>query len=106
MCFFLTLLAQQLALETIRSEYANAQLECNAADERGKVLAAEVILLEDKVPFYLLDCFLCISYLILQIDLPSKEDTMVDAVWENELFWVCDAPVVHNNQIYRGKKFK
>ncbi|VAH83434.1 unnamed protein product [Triticum turgidum subsp. durum] len=38
----------QLALETIRSEYANAQLECNAADERGKVLAAEVILLEDK----------------------------------------------------------
>ncbi|KAM3334700.1 hypothetical protein ACQJBY_029247 [Aegilops geniculata] len=40
--------AQLLALETIRSEYANAQLECNAADERGKVLAAEVILLEDK----------------------------------------------------------
>uniref|UniRef100_A0ACD5XGP5 Uncharacterized protein n=1 Tax=Avena sativa TaxID=4498 RepID=A0ACD5XGP5_AVESA len=40
--------AQLLALESIRTEYANAQLECNAADERGKVLAAEVILLEDK----------------------------------------------------------
>ncbi|KQK11146.1 protein BLISTER isoform X1 [Brachypodium distachyon] len=40
--------AQLLALESIRTEYGNAQLECNAADERGKVLAAEVILLEDK----------------------------------------------------------
>uniref|UniRef100_A0A804QXI5 Uncharacterized protein n=2 Tax=Zea mays TaxID=4577 RepID=A0A804QXI5_MAIZE len=40
--------AQLLALESIRTEYANAQLECSAADERAKVLAAEVILLEDK----------------------------------------------------------
>uniref|UniRef100_A0A0D9V9D3 Uncharacterized protein n=1 Tax=Leersia perrieri TaxID=77586 RepID=A0A0D9V9D3_9ORYZ len=40
--------AQLLALESVRTEYANAQLECNAADERGKILAAEVILLEDK----------------------------------------------------------
>ncbi|CAM0884280.1 unnamed protein product [Alopecurus aequalis] len=40
--------AQLLALESLRTEYDNAQLECNAADERGKVLAAEVILLEDK----------------------------------------------------------
>ncbi|KAF0916458.1 hypothetical protein E2562_007542 [Oryza meyeriana var. granulata] len=40
--------AQLLALESVRMEYANAQLECNAADERAKVLAAEVILLEDK----------------------------------------------------------
>ncbi|XP_066313147.1 protein BLISTER-like [Miscanthus floridulus] len=40
--------AQLLALESVRTEYANAQLECNAADERAKVLAAEVILLEDK----------------------------------------------------------
>ncbi|RLN05258.1 uncharacterized protein C2845_PM13G16900 [Panicum miliaceum] len=39
---------QQLALESVRTEYANAQLECSAADERAKVLAAEVILLEDK----------------------------------------------------------
>lgn len=30
-------------------EYANAQLECNAADERAKILAAEVIGLEEKV---------------------------------------------------------
>ncbi|XP_039850453.1 protein BLISTER-like isoform X2 [Panicum virgatum] len=40
--------AQLLALESVRTEYANAQLECSAADERAKVLAAEVILLEDK----------------------------------------------------------
>lgn len=36
----LTLFIQQLALESVRTEYANAQLECNAADERAKVLAA------------------------------------------------------------------
>ncbi|XP_062229376.1 protein BLISTER-like [Phragmites australis] len=40
--------AQLLALESVKTEYANAQLECSAADERAKVLAAEVILLEDK----------------------------------------------------------
>ncbi|KAL5220141.1 hypothetical protein ABZP36_024854 [Zizania latifolia] len=40
--------AQLLALESVRMEYDNAQLECSAADERAKVLAAEVILLEDK----------------------------------------------------------
>ncbi|XP_057428574.1 protein BLISTER isoform X2 [Lotus japonicus] len=34
--------------ESIRSEYANAQLECNAADERAKLLASEVIGLEEK----------------------------------------------------------
>ena len=49
----LTLFIQQLALESVRTEYANAQLECSAADERAKVLAAEVILLEDKVISYL-----------------------------------------------------
>ena len=53
----LTLFIQQLALESVRTEYANAQLECNAADERAKVLAAEVILLEDKVLYYLLTYF-------------------------------------------------
>ena len=53
----LTLFIQQLALESVRTEYANAQLECNAADERAKVLAAEVILLEDKVLYYLLAYF-------------------------------------------------
>jgi hypothetical protein len=50
----LILFVQQLALDSIRTEYANAQLECSAADERAKVLAAEVILLEDKVLYYLL----------------------------------------------------
>lgn len=40
--------AQLLALESLRSEYMNAQLECNAADERAKILASEVIGLEEK----------------------------------------------------------
>ncbi|KAF3514681.1 hypothetical protein F2Q69_00004222, partial [Brassica cretica] len=40
---------QQVELESFRIEYANAQLECNAADERSQILAAEVISLEDKV---------------------------------------------------------
>lgn len=53
----LILFVKQLALESIRTEYANAQLECSAADERAKVLAAEVILLEDKVLYYLLAYF-------------------------------------------------
>lgn len=30
-------------------EYANVNLECNAADERAKLLASEVIGLEEKV---------------------------------------------------------
>lgn len=40
---------EQIELESIRSEYTNAQLECNAADERAKLLASEVIGLEEKV---------------------------------------------------------
>ncbi|KAK6914204.1 hypothetical protein RJ641_021525, partial [Dillenia turbinata] len=40
--------AQLLELEALRIEYANAQLECNAADERAKLLASEVIGLEEK----------------------------------------------------------
>ncbi|XP_021757023.1 protein BLISTER-like [Chenopodium quinoa] len=35
-------------LEAIKSEYVNAQLECDAADERAKLLASEVISLEEK----------------------------------------------------------
>ncbi|KAL6581958.1 hypothetical protein OROMI_005972 [Orobanche minor] len=35
-------------LEAVKIENANAQLECNAADERAKLLAAEVIGLEEK----------------------------------------------------------
>ncbi|KAK4266260.1 hypothetical protein QN277_027210 [Acacia crassicarpa] len=37
-----------IELESVRNEYTNAQLECNAADERAKLLASEVIGLEDK----------------------------------------------------------
>ncbi|KAL8479764.1 hypothetical protein ACS0TY_026630 [Phlomoides rotata] len=40
--------AQMAELEAVRVEYANAQLECNAADERAKLLASEVIGLEEK----------------------------------------------------------
>ncbi|KAL2506514.1 blister [Abeliophyllum distichum] len=40
--------AQLKELETVKIEYANAQLECNAADERAKLLASEVIGLEEK----------------------------------------------------------
>jgi len=36
-------------LEAVKMEYANVQFECNAADERAKVLASEVIGLEEKV---------------------------------------------------------
>ncbi|XP_006340904.1 uncharacterized protein [Solanum tuberosum] len=35
-------------LEAVKMEYANVQLECNAADERAKLLASEVIGLEEK----------------------------------------------------------
>ncbi|CAN6907151.1 unnamed protein product [Brassica oleracea] len=40
--------AQMGELESVRNEYANAQLECNAADVRSQILASEVISLEDK----------------------------------------------------------
>ncbi|KAF7151865.1 hypothetical protein RHSIM_Rhsim02G0049400 [Rhododendron simsii] len=40
--------AQLLELDSLKMEYANAQLECNAADERAKLLASEVIGLEEK----------------------------------------------------------
>ncbi|CAN0875713.1 Protein BLISTER [Linum grandiflorum] len=40
--------AHMVELESMRVEYANAQLECNAADERSKLLASEVIGLEEK----------------------------------------------------------
>lgn len=33
----------------MRIEYGNAQLECSASDERAKLLASEVIGLEEKV---------------------------------------------------------
>lgn len=55
-CFFFYFLAyissiycQQAELESLKGEYANAQLECSAADERAKLLASEVIGLEEKV---------------------------------------------------------
>ncbi|XP_019449994.1 PREDICTED: spindle pole body protein pcp1-like isoform X1 [Lupinus angustifolius] len=40
--------AQLVELESVRNLYTNAQLECNAADERAKLLASEVIGLEEK----------------------------------------------------------
>nr|KJB18937.1 hypothetical protein B456_003G076100 [Gossypium raimondii] len=36
-------------LESFKMEYANARLECNAADELANILASEVIGLEEKV---------------------------------------------------------
>ncbi|CAK9184258.1 unnamed protein product [Ilex paraguariensis] len=41
--------AHLVELESMKIEYANAQLECNAADERAKLLASEVIGLEEKM---------------------------------------------------------
>ncbi|PON36106.1 BLISTER [Parasponia andersonii] len=40
--------AQLVELEAVRNAYTNVQLECNAADERAKLLASEVISLEEK----------------------------------------------------------
>ncbi|XP_042513767.1 protein BLISTER-like [Macadamia integrifolia] len=40
--------AQLLELESVQMDCANARLECNAADERAKILASEVIGLEEK----------------------------------------------------------
>ncbi|KAF6144357.1 hypothetical protein GIB67_024584 [Kingdonia uniflora] len=40
--------AHLLELDSVKMEYANAQLECSAADDRAKVLASEVIGLEEK----------------------------------------------------------
>ncbi|XP_027118949.1 protein BLISTER isoform X2 [Coffea arabica] len=40
--------ANLVELEAVRIEYGNAQLECNAADERARLLASEVIGLEEK----------------------------------------------------------
>ncbi|KAL5707832.1 hypothetical protein ACHQM5_018689 [Ranunculus cassubicifolius] len=40
--------SQLRELESFKIEYGNAQLECNAADERAKILASEVIGLEEK----------------------------------------------------------
>lgn len=48
-----TLWCWQVELESVKVEYANAQLECNAADERAKLLASEVIGLEEKVIKYI-----------------------------------------------------
>ncbi|XP_052490227.1 uncharacterized protein LOC128042893 isoform X1 [Gossypium raimondii] len=40
-------------LESFKMEYANARLECNAADERANILASEVIGLEEKASEHL-----------------------------------------------------
>ncbi|XP_048235748.1 protein BLISTER isoform X3 [Ricinus communis] len=38
----------QVELESVKMEYGNAKLECDASDERAKILASEVIGLEEK----------------------------------------------------------
>ena len=38
-----------MEVEAAKMESASAQLECSAADERAKILASEVIGLEEKV---------------------------------------------------------
>lgn len=53
---------QQVELEAIKSEYTNVQLECNAADERAKLLASEVIGLEEKVGIFLGMFCICIYF--------------------------------------------
>ncbi|KAM3199536.1 protein BLISTER [Capsicum annuum] len=40
--------AHLVELEAVKMEYAKVQMECNAADERAKLLASEVIGLEEK----------------------------------------------------------
>ncbi|MCD9639194.1 hypothetical protein HAX54_023572 [Datura stramonium] len=40
--------ARLVELEAVKMEYANVKLDCNAADERAKLLASEVIGLEEK----------------------------------------------------------
>ncbi|KAG4134584.1 hypothetical protein ERO13_D08G165950v2 [Gossypium hirsutum] len=45
--------AQLVELESFKMEYANAQLECNATDERANILASEVIGLEEKASEHL-----------------------------------------------------
>lgn len=49
--WFMFISMLQLELDSLKMEYANAQLECNAADERAKLLASEVIGLEEKVVY-------------------------------------------------------
>ena len=51
--FHMNCILLNLYFEAIKSEYTNAQLECNAADERAKLLASEVIGLEEKVLIFL-----------------------------------------------------
>lgn len=42
-----------MEIEALKSDCANAQLECNAADGRAKLLASDAIGLEDKVFYFL-----------------------------------------------------
>lgn len=49
LAYISSIYCQQAELESLKGEYANAQLECSAADERAKLLASEVIGLEEKV---------------------------------------------------------
>lgn len=57
----------QAELESFKDEYANVRLECNAADERAKILASEVIGLEEKV-------IICFYFHLLSILLFVQQD--------------------------------
>ena len=52
-CCFYAYWCYQVELESAKIACTNAQLECNAADERAKLLASEVIGLEEKVVNFL-----------------------------------------------------
>lgn len=58
-------ICEQLAFEALKAEYDNAKLEYNAVNDRTKILAAEIISLEDKVQnnFSRMSCeFTCVHF--------------------------------------------
>ncbi|KAM7485323.1 hypothetical protein LguiA_001332 [Lonicera macranthoides] len=57
--------AQLVELGSVKMGYTNAQMECNAADERAKLLASEVIGLEEKVVFGHGSIFYKVSHILI-----------------------------------------
>ncbi|GAB4859058.1 hypothetical protein Ancab_010523 [Ancistrocladus abbreviatus] len=58
--------------DSMRIQYANAQLECNAADERAKLLASEVISLEEKGTGSGIGMSLLLSFIYFSLDRPAN----------------------------------
>lgn len=77
-----------MQLEAFRNEYANAQLECNAADERSKLLASEVIGLEEKVVILL-------GMLAYRIAYKNNFSILFWFYWVGETFFLCLKKVVY-----------